>query len=240
MSAPLRRRLDPPGGRCVPSQTWMVTFADLVALMLTFFVLLFSMSQVEQEQWRSLIDSLANRLNTVRPEAPGKPAVEFQVEPELPAPAANLDYLAPVLAGQIAADPALSAARLWRRPDALVLSLPSEVLFAPGSADPAPGAEAMVFAAGGILRNLSNAIEVVGYAEAGSKAGEGPVSWENALARAVGVARMLAASGFTGVAPALALGGSEAESAADASGPALSPPGRRVDIVIRDRASEAP
>ena len=45
------------------SNAWMVTFADLTALMLTFFVLLFSMSKVETSHWEAIVDSLKHELN---------------------------------------------------------------------------------------------------------------------------------------------------------------------------------
>lgn len=46
---------DPPGG--VPE--WVVTFGDMMSLLLTFFILLFSMSEIKSEQkYRALVESL--------------------------------------------------------------------------------------------------------------------------------------------------------------------------------------
>lgn len=46
---------DPPPG--VPE--WVVTFGDMMSLLLTFFILLFSMSEIKSEQkYRALVDSL--------------------------------------------------------------------------------------------------------------------------------------------------------------------------------------
>lgn len=36
---------------------WMLTFTDLVSLMLTFFVMLFSMSTVQIDKWDAITDS---------------------------------------------------------------------------------------------------------------------------------------------------------------------------------------
>jgi len=44
--------------------SWMVTFADLVTLLLVFFVLLFSMSSVETERFKSVMSSIQIALNT--------------------------------------------------------------------------------------------------------------------------------------------------------------------------------
>ena len=37
---------------------WLVTYADMVTLLLCFFVLLFSMSRVEMDKFRAVISSL--------------------------------------------------------------------------------------------------------------------------------------------------------------------------------------
>ncbi len=51
----------------VPS--WMVTFADLVTLLLVFFVLLYSISSVEKEKFKSVLSSIQIALNQSSPAA---------------------------------------------------------------------------------------------------------------------------------------------------------------------------
>ncbi len=46
--------------------TWMVIFADLLALLLTFFVLMFSMSSVQVAEWQAIVTSLSENLNPER------------------------------------------------------------------------------------------------------------------------------------------------------------------------------
>ncbi|MBT3305153.1 MAG: chemotaxis protein MotB, partial [Alphaproteobacteria bacterium] len=41
---------------------WLITFTDLVALMLAFFVMLFAMSNVKVSDWQNVIDSLSQTL----------------------------------------------------------------------------------------------------------------------------------------------------------------------------------
>jgi len=45
---------------------WVVTFGDMMSLLLTFFVLLFSMSEVKQEQSTALIESLRRQFGSDR------------------------------------------------------------------------------------------------------------------------------------------------------------------------------
>lgn len=51
-----RRQEDPPAG----SPAWMATFSDLMNLLLCFFVLLFSMSSVDEEKYNELVASLSS------------------------------------------------------------------------------------------------------------------------------------------------------------------------------------
>ena len=45
---------------------WMATFADLMALMMTFFVLLFAFSEVEQEKFKQMAGSMAQAFGGVQ------------------------------------------------------------------------------------------------------------------------------------------------------------------------------
>lgn len=45
------------------SPAWMATFSDLMNLLLCFFVLLFSMSSVDEAKWEDLVNSMANRIS---------------------------------------------------------------------------------------------------------------------------------------------------------------------------------
>lgn len=49
--------------------SWMVTFADLVTLLLVFFVLLYSISSVEKEKFKSVLSSIQIALNQSTPSA---------------------------------------------------------------------------------------------------------------------------------------------------------------------------
>lgn len=51
-----RKEETPPPG----SPAWMATFSDLMNLLLCFFVLLFSMSTIEESKWAELVASMSN------------------------------------------------------------------------------------------------------------------------------------------------------------------------------------
>ena len=70
---------------------WMVTFADLMTLLLVFFVLLFSMSEVEVSKFKVVMESMKGALtNTVVPEAVIV-IPQAEVKPEVSEPVAEAE-----------------------------------------------------------------------------------------------------------------------------------------------------
>ncbi|WP_214660620.1 flagellar motor protein MotB [sulfur-oxidizing endosymbiont of Gigantopelta aegis] len=71
---------------------WMVTFADLVTLLLVFFILLFSISSVEKEKFKSVLSSIQIALNQNNPMASQiviqqvLPQTESKIDPIIPKP----------------------------------------------------------------------------------------------------------------------------------------------------------
>ncbi len=228
-----------PGWAGSASKAWMITFTDLVALMLAFFVLLFAMSQVEQKKWQGLVDSLNADLNGLKSVAHIKPALDYHPEDEAVVPGADLDYLAPVLRQQIAAHALLAQGTIRRLPDRLVVSLPADLLFRANATTLAAGARDAGFALGGVLRNLNNRIEVAARVRHSDRAQGRRSDWRLALARAALFTSMLTRAGYRG--PIVARG--IVESRAGRQAPASSAePGRaqgdRLDIVIHEFARE--
>jgi len=228
------------GVRYSLTSAWMLTFTDLVALMLTFFVLLFAMSQVEQDKWQNLARSLALELDSLAESDNARAAMRYQKESAQATPGRDLDYLGPVVAQMIAADPALAHSLIRRLPDRLVVSVPAGLLFDPGTGALTPAARETMFAIGGVLRNLGNVIEVGAHvAPSATAAPEAP--WEASLARAERVARMLVADGYDGTVVARGYGAArsgELDTLVSAKRRAAFED--RLDIIIHDRVREAP
>lgn len=53
--------------------TWMVTFGDMMSLLLTFFILLYSMSELRQERFVLASQSLREAMGSTAPEPPSDP-----------------------------------------------------------------------------------------------------------------------------------------------------------------------
>jgi chemotaxis protein MotB len=180
------------------SKAWMVIFTDLVSLMLTFFVLLFSMSSVQIDQWDEMTDALSQTLNPSSEKTVTAVTAEYNIATMFRRRAVNLDYLGAVLEDTVTKDPVLSRSRLMRLEDRLVVALPGDLLFAPGRAELSERARQALFVLGGVLRNVGNQIGVNGHTDPTPPAGGGYQSnWELSMGRAAVVANSLRNSGYS-------------------------------------------
>lgn len=226
-----RRRNDP--------NAWLVTFTDLMALMLTFFVMLFAMSNVKTDQWQNLSESLRERLSTVLDQKQASPTFKLDMPASDRTPGADLDYVTELLRSQMAEHPGLQQSVVRREEGRVFVSLPADMLFDGGAFELKDRAAKAVFALGGILRNFDNRIEVAGHADPRQPQSRYPSNWELSLLRAQSVAAALNRAGYD--APVIARGygdshyGDLPKSMPQDQRQALA---RRVDVVIGASAQE--
>ncbi len=222
-------------------QAWMVTFTDLVALMLTFFVLLFSMSRIDEVQWQNLKDSISLGLDRVSEFKVPFPEEELDIKRVTALPGDDLGYLASVLDQHMEEISSLSDVLIENRGDQLRLVLQTNRHFEPAGGNLTVAGEDALFAIGGIVASLSNRIEVAGHAlplETASR--ERIRTWEAALVRAQAVAGRLISAGYRGGIPVRALGARSGTGAAqDTSAQNYASPAGRVDIIIRAHSVES-
>jgi chemotaxis protein MotB len=179
------------------NKAWLITFTDTVSLLLTFFVLLFSMSSISSDRFKEITDSLSQSLHPIKVEKTVVPTVAFNIGTIFRRQAVNLDYLASVLGEMAARDPLLSGIQLIRQEDRLVAALPGDLLFEQGRALMTDGARDALFRLGGLLRNIGNTIGTAGHSDPGPPAGQEFTSnWELSLARAAAVANALRRAGY--------------------------------------------
>ena len=199
--------------RCrTSSPTWLLLFADVAALLLAFFVMLFAMSNVQSEKWDSVVAMLSTRETAkdeiVRPTATAKLNIAtVELDTALP-----LDYLGIVLQEKLQRDDILNRAILNLQDQQLVISLPGDALFEPGQAETTQSAREALFRIGAVLSTIGNQIDVRGHTGR-EQVGESPYqsNWELSLARAVAVANELRRTGYTRAITALGLADSRFE-----------------------------
>ena len=132
-----------------PALPWLLSFADVTALLLTFFILLFSMSTLQSEKWQGLISKLDSSKQPYKQLMQMPKAVNNLSKVEL-IPALPLGYLGEVLEEKLKSDPILARAIIHRLESAIVVSLPSDLLFESGGVAFTDVAKEAVFLMGGI------------------------------------------------------------------------------------------
>lgn len=224
------------------SANWMITVADLFSLMLTFFVLLYSMSVIQHDHWEVIAKSLMQRLQPIQEETTDFTSPDmFSVEHEDIRWARGLDYLNRVIIGQLQENgTAFEGIRLYRLPDRLILSLASDKMFPPGSNRLMPDARIAIRQLSAFLSRIGNAITIEGHTDPTPiSSASFPSNWELSMARASAVAKILRNEGYPYQLNILGLGSSRYEAWQKEFGAnrkhAMA---RRVDIVIRETVAK--
>ena len=225
----------------IAAPIWMVTMADLIALILTFFVLMFALSTTNPMTWQAIRESLADSLRRSNPAASLGEQNDLTEMPHITVSlGADLTYLGAVLESKAASVPLLQAGDIIRRHDRLVVSLPTDLLFQPASAELEPAAIPALKNMANLLNTVRNQVAVEGHAGAvGGDAGLFEANWQLSLSRAVAVAEALQRAGFTGAIVPMGRGDGD-DAISDDGVQTEERLARRVDIVIRSARSAAP
>ena len=212
---------------------WILIFTDMVALLLSFFVMLFSMSAVPVNEWETTIDILEEALNLTSEEEKD-PTEDYNISSVLLERArTNVNYLLPIIEPKIKQDEIIKDSPIILLDDRIVISLSGDLLFASGKAELTENGRKALFNLGGVLRNIRNTIGVYGYSE-DEKFDRDKYSsdWELSLARAVSVANELKRAGYMEEILSFGYGGARSFRLANVSKDRRQSLSRRVDIVI--------
>lgn len=215
----------------------MLTFTDLVSLMLTFFVLLFSMSHLEIEKWRAVSDSLSRSLDIAPRGSKASEPASYSIALASPRRALNLDYLSTIFRKSLAASPLGKRVRIRREEERLLIELPADLAFRVGTAELSESATQTIGALGTMLRSISNQVATEGHADPSPVVGARFASnWQLSLMRAEAVAAALRATDASRT--IIARGFADSRYATLSADDIESGRARRVDIVILRPAGE--
>lgn len=179
------------------SATWNVTFVDLLSLLLTFFVLLFSMSSVKSAGWDGLINAMSDQFSEKEAKLIQTPESTKATTQRLRG--LNARYLASVLQEEFKADPVFQGGGVFVRGQDVILSIPVENLFPNGSYDLDMTAVKKLSGIGIKLAQLPNSVIIAGYSDQDNKVlPPYRTSDEKALAQARSVATALHNRGYHG------------------------------------------
>jgi chemotaxis protein MotB len=216
---------------------WIISFTDLMAILLSFFVLLFSMVAPSKNEWGMIAGSFEDEFKKLERQLTGYAGVDPATNINLLNEAAgeNLDYVQTVLEGLLTRLPQETAKdiRISRQSDRIIIFAPVLLAFNKESAALSPNAQNMITRFAQILKSFDNKIEIVGQT-AFDEGGANPQYL--ALQRAINVAQEFKRHGLKHNPVVLALGTQSAPKVT-AQNQELSTVQQRVDIIIlRERA----
>lgn len=168
------------------SSAWMLTLADLLSLILVFFILMYAVSTIRQEQGKEMMDSLNKAFKGVQIIPSDSYTTPLGVQPIRQVQGMDLHYVNAILQNKAdAKDPLLDTIKYNYIPlDKLTISIPNSYLFIGESRELTDEARISLFDLAELIQRLNNRIEVTVYLN-GKLSGVGDVEWNRALARAV-------------------------------------------------------
>lgn len=227
-------------------ERWLVTYADMITLMMAYFIMMYSLSQLDLAKFRKVVAGFRAATATMglmegaSGVLPGGSGV-LELEGPPPSPSASSDPLAEslqALAGGITQQ--VVAAGLGRlvevrvTPEGIRVSMAGPLLFDTASADLRPEADPVLRAVAQALRSRRELqARVEGHADARPiHTYRFPSNWELSSARAAAVVRRLAAlSGADGTRFTI-VGYGDSRPARPGDDPEALARNRRVEIVL--------
>lgn len=200
-------------------ERWLVSYADFITLLFAFFVVMYSISSVNEGKYKVLSDTLEGIFNAPRkaPQPVTTPQPHSQESGQIPkdqlvnpvaeAPknsegieerrSAELKSIANKFAAQFDALMSQGLVTVEVNDKWIKVSLRDSLLFASGDAEPHYDAFPVVEKIASILHNHDNGVLVEGFTDnMPIKTGQFPSNWELSAARAATIVRLLAASGM--------------------------------------------
>lgn len=222
------------------SSAWMLTFADLLSLILTFFILLYSMTQLQKSEWNKIVRSFHEQFKMEKEAQTLEIPDPYGIEAIDVAPALDIDYLYTLLNQKLQSDAAAETLSVKLLDDRLVISLANKTFFRNGQAELNEEAEATLAILGEIISTLNNRIDVYGHTDSTPiTTARYPSNWELSLTRAIVIAETLHKYGSQSSIQAFGLSDAQYKFLPeDLRSEEKSALANRVDIVIRQSQAE--
>ena len=223
-------------------ERWLVSYADFITLLFAFFVVMYSISSVNEGKFRTVSDSIKAALNPVV--SPSSTKVPFTIGESKPL------TLNPAIEG--AKEPAMRRLRQIMHSlknethieiiqlkeltnGDIVLTLPDTVLFRSGESALLPEARPFIQAISEVLIELDRHVRVEGHTDnVPITTVKFPSNWELSATRAVTVVRELSEQYGVPTNHLTAVGHADSRSLVDNLTPENRAKNRRVEIVVQE------
>ncbi|AEG15388.1 OmpA/MotB domain protein [Desulfofundulus kuznetsovii DSM 6115] len=182
-------------------ERWLITYADMITLLLIFFIVMYSLSQVDIKKFRMLAESLSKAmggggviLENLGPSVvPGISGTETEAQTrEDVADQAEMENIRRELLRAIQRQGLGARVSATIEERGIVLSFQEEVLFKLGSAELTPRAREIIAAVAPVLLKTPNYIRIEGHTDnLPINTERFPSNWELSTARATAVVKEL-------------------------------------------------
>lgn len=182
-------------------ERWLITYSDLITLLMVFFIIMYTMSNVNAKKFaavaNSLKDNLAGTSSTpyMVGEAPGPSAIkDMSAASQTPEALEqqNLNKAQKKLEEYIQSQGLAAKVEVGQEERGLVISLKETLLFSIGSADLNPRAKEVIQKIGSVLLSLDNNLRIEGHTcNLPIKTNRFQSNWELSTTRATNVVQYL-------------------------------------------------
>ncbi len=178
--------------------SWMVTFADLMTLLLTFFVLLLSMSTLDNQRIKVALGSLRGSVGVLS--GGGQPRDGrkeiARTKRVFQGPAELMTTMEEWVQKQVNTNNvSRDFIQIGHKDEAVFVSFDDSLLFAPGSTDLLPTAYPFLEDLGVMLAESRATVEVIGHSDDSTPIGYYENNWEVGAGRALAVLTYTARAG---------------------------------------------
>ena len=176
---------------------WLLTFIDLISLLLAFFIMMFSMSTIKMSAWDVFKGSLDNEkrleASSIENYKNSTPLDHRSTRYGL-----NLGYLRSILESSLKKEKVFENVVFSYDSNNLIISLPTILIFKKGEVDLSDSGSKALSLIAETLSNFNNDISLVGHSDptpmaAGAKYKN---NWTLSLSRAYSVAQALKSAGY--------------------------------------------
>jgi chemotaxis protein MotB len=217
-------------------ERWLLTYADLITLLMIFFVVMYALSRLDAQKFKSLSNSLRIALGG------GKNILgEYEGSGMVPLPVATpqeLNVAKEDTDDYVTQHGLQNEVNTVVEDRGLVITLQEKLLFEPGRAEINPGARGTLMALAKLLNTLPNYVRVEGHTD-NVPAGRGISNWQLSTLRAANIAQILSEQAGLDPHRMSAIGYGDNRPVADNKTLAGRAKNRRVEIVLLSRRYEA-
>ncbi|MGD0882040.1 MAG: flagellar motor protein MotB [Acidimicrobiales bacterium] len=221
------------------SERWLLTYADMITLLLVLFIVLFALSKINEAKYRQFQESVTHTRLVGTSIVNGTTTVPSDGPKPLSPSRDNLQKIEQALKSALKQKKLLNDVDFTINSSGLVEGLVADsTLFATDSAQLTQLGIQIVDTSGGVIKRYTNAIVVAGYTDNEPITG-GPYAnnWELAAARSTSVVVRLTTADNVNPTRVVAVGYGQYHPVVPNNSPAAQAQNRRVNIVVSPEAT---